>query len=106
MNPILILILAFLAIDAGLMFFHKSLKAARKKSSKKMVIDPGIKTKMLNTIHDLNKRLSAYEKEMIDRKKHDDLIKKYSILLNSHRELIRKNEDLRLKIEKLKEKIY
>jgi hypothetical protein len=38
--------------------------------------------------------------------KYNDLAKKYNLILNSHRELSKKNDALKIRIEKLKEKIY
>jgi len=106
MDIILLLIMAFSAIDLVLIIFHKLLKLKRRNNSKKMVINPGIKIKMLSTISDMNKKLNFYENSTVDKRKYLDLARKYNILLNSHRELNKKNETLKYSLEKLKQKIY
>jgi hypothetical protein len=106
MNALLALILLFFGIDAVLIIFHKASKAMRRKNSKSIVLDSGIKSKMLNTISEMNVRINDYEKNTINKIKYNDLAKKYNLLLNSHRELSKKNDALKSRIEKLKQKIY
>ena len=106
MNPLIILLFAFFGIDVLLIVFYKVSKALRRKNSKSIILDSGIKTKMLNTISDMNKKIADYEANTINISKYNELVKKYNVLLNSHREINKKNEALKYRIEKLKQKIY
>ncbi|MDD4353087.1 MAG: hypothetical protein PHN56_01380 [Candidatus Nanoarchaeia archaeon] len=106
MNALLLLILIFGGIDAVLIAFYKISTVFRRKNSKSIVLDSGIKTKMLDTISEMNRRILDYEKNTVSKIKYNDLAKKYNLLLNSHRELSKKNDALKSRVEKLKEKIY
>ncbi len=106
MNIVLMAVLAFAAIDLSLMAFCKTSQALRKKNSKSIMLNPGIKTKMLDTISEMNKRLKEYELSTVKKDQYLELSKKYSLLLNSYRELSNKNNSLKSRIEKLKQKIY
>jgi hypothetical protein len=106
MNALLILILLFSGMDLLLIAFYKISKILRRKNSKSIILDTGIKSKMLNTISEMNTRITDYEKNTVQSIKYNDLVKKYNILLNSHRELSKKNDALKKRIEKLKQKIY
>ncbi|MFA5333450.1 MAG: hypothetical protein WC376_03065 [Candidatus Nanoarchaeia archaeon] len=106
MNALLLLIVLFSGIDAVLIFFYKISKQLRRKTSKNIILDSGIKSKMLNTISEMNSRIDDYEKNTVQKTKYNDLVKKYNLLLNSHRELSKKNDALKKRIENLKQKIY
>lgn len=106
MSALLFLILLFLGIDALLIVFYRASRAMRRKDSKGIILDSGIKSKMLNTISEMNKKLNDYEKNTIQKGKYNDLAKKYNLLLNSYRELSKKNDALKIRIENLKQKIY
>jgi hypothetical protein len=103
---ILMAVIAFATIDLSLLAFCKTSQAIRKKNSKSIVLNPGIKTKMLNTISEMNKRLKDYESSTVKKEQYIELAKKYNLLLNSYRELSNKNNSLKSRIEKLKQKIY
>jgi uncharacterized protein YlxW (UPF0749 family) len=106
MSALLFLILLFFGIDALLIAFYKASRAMRRKDSKSIILDSGIKSKMLNTISEMNKKLNDYEKNTIQKGKYNDLAKRYNLLLNSYRELSKKNDALKIRIENLKQKIY
>jgi peptidoglycan hydrolase CwlO-like protein len=106
MSALLILIILLSGIDAVFIAFYKISKILRRKNSKSIVLDSGIKSKMLNTISEMNSRINDYEKNTVHTTKFNDLVKKYNLLLNSHRELSKKNDTLKSRIEKLKQKIY
>lgn len=99
-------VIAFAAADLSLLAFCKVSQALRKQNSKSIMLNPGIKTKMLNTISDMNKRLKEYESSTVKKEEYLELSKKYSLLLNSYRELSNKNNSLKSRIEKLKQKLY
>lgn len=99
-------ILLFSGIDAALIVFYNVSKRLRRNNSKSIILDSGIKSKMLNTISEMNSRINDYEKNTVHNIKYNSLVKKYNLLLNSHRELSKKNDALKARIEKLKQKIY
>lgn len=105
-NIILAFIAIALIIDASLLGFLKISQNLRRNHSKQRILNPSIKSKMLEEISMMNKKIKEYEANYINRQKYNELAKKYSILLNSHRELGNKNNALRQRIEKLKQKIY
>jgi len=100
------LILIIAGVDILLFAFQTASKAMRRKNSKSIVLDSGIKSKMLSTISEMNKKIREYEQSTVAKTHYNDLAKKYNILLNSHRELSNKNDALKSRIERLKQKIY
>ena len=104
---LLIIIGAILILaNITLYVFNQVSSTLRGRNTQKMFLKDKIKVQLLDKISELNGKLKGFEENHVQKKQYLDLVHKYNLLLNQYRENVNKTKSLKMRIKKLKDKIY
>lgn len=106
MSFLLTVIFSLMIVNVVLMFSNKVLAHYRQKNSKKFLKKDRLKVNLLKKISELNNKLKEFEKKHITKTEYNELVHKYNILLNQYRVIKNDNTALKVRIKKLKDKLY